>query len=221
MQVAADVSRGAREADAAVARMLSMMSDITASSARIAEITTLIGGIAFQTNILALNAAVEVARAGELGRGFAVVAGEVRTLAQRSSTAAKEISELIRDSSLIVHAGSTQVEVVGGTVASMTRAINRVANLNADISTALDEQMRGLEQINGAMSQLDETTQRNAGLVEGAAAAAATLEDQANQQQMLMVFRFGEVIDENGGRQTRHRQTPAGRNDSYVSEEFQ
>ncbi|CAN7800519.1 methyl-accepting chemotaxis protein [Paraburkholderia hospita] len=202
MELAADTSRIAQEAEGAVTRMLTMMSDITQSSVKIADITKLIEGIAFQTNILALNAAVEAARAGEPGRGFAVVAGEVRALAQRSSGAAKEIRELIRQSSETVRAGSSQVGEVGRTVTGMTRAIDRVVHLNADISAASDEQMRGLDQINSAMSQLDDATQRNATLVEEATAAAETLEEQANQQRhMLTAFRLSSSMNESGKRQ--------------------
>ncbi|RDJ98098.1 methyl-accepting chemotaxis protein [Paraburkholderia lacunae] len=191
MRLAAEASQVAHEGDGATARMLTTMSDIIDSSAKVSDITTLIEGIAFQTNILALNAAVEAARAGELGRGFAVVAGEVRTLAQRSSKAAKDIRELIRSSSATVQLGSTQVEVVGRTMASITRAISRVADINTAMSVASEEQTSGIDQINRAVSQLDEVTQRNAALVEQASAAAQTLEEQAGQQrQMLSAFRF-------------------------------
>ncbi|PQV50694.1 methyl-accepting chemotaxis protein [Paraburkholderia sp. BL21I4N1] len=197
MQSAADTARIARDGDAAAARMLTTMSDISEQSARIAEITTLIEGIAFQTNILALNAAVEAARAGEIGRGFAVVAAEVRTLAQRSSIAAKEIRELIRTSSVTVQAGSVHAEQVVRKMTDIAHAIDRVAGINAEMSASSDEQSLGVEQINKAVSQLDEVTQRNAALVEEAAAVTQSLEEQVSQQrQMLTAFRFSAASPE-------------------------
>ncbi|PMS35148.1 porin-like protein [Trinickia symbiotica] len=135
-RLASEALQAAHEGDGATARMLATMNDIRDGSAKISEIMTLIEAIAFQTNILALNAAVEAARAGESGRGFAVVAGEVRTLAQRSSKAAKEIRALIRSSSSTVQLGSTHMEVVGHTMANITRAIRLVADINAAISVA-------------------------------------------------------------------------------------
>ncbi|MCA8098757.1 methyl-accepting chemotaxis protein [Burkholderia contaminans] len=174
-----------------VERMLSTMHDITASSTKIADITGLIESIAFQTNILALNAAVEAARAGEQGRGFAVVAGEVRSLAQRASSAAKEIKDLIHQSVETVRDGSEQAEAVGRTMADVRQAIRRVADINAEISAASDEQSRGIEQVNVAVGQMDEVTQQNAALVEQASAAAQSLEQQAaEQKRAVAVFKL-------------------------------
>jgi methyl-accepting chemotaxis protein len=167
------------EGNLAVERMVGTMSEIASSSARIAEITTLIEGIAFQTNILALNAAVEAARAGEQGRGFAVVASEVRSLAQRSSVAAKEIKDLIERSVATIQSGSRQAEEVGRTTAEVQRAIKRVAEIVSEIASASDEQGHGIEQVNQAIGQIDEVTQQNAALVEEAAAAAQSLDEQA------------------------------------------
>ncbi|RQH05069.1 methyl-accepting chemotaxis protein [Paraburkholderia dinghuensis] len=189
--LAANASQVADHGNAAVGQMVATMSEITASSAKIAEITTLIEGIAFQTNILALNAAVEAARAGEQGRGFAVVASEVRSLAQRSSSAAKEIKELIQGSVATVHCGSAQAEQVGHTMAEVTLAIRRVADINAEISSASDEQARDIEQVNLAVNQMDEATQQNAALVQEATAAAQSLEQMAGEQKSAVaVFRL-------------------------------
>jgi methyl-accepting chemotaxis protein len=191
--LAGNASDVADKGNAVVERMLVTMGDITASSAKIADITTLIEGIAFQTNILALNAAVEAARAGEQGRGFAVVAGEVRSLAQRSSSAAKEIKDLIQSSVATIHDGSSQAEEVGRTMAEVQQAIKRVADINAEISAASDEQSRGIEQVNQAVGQMDEVTQQNAALVEDASAAAQSLEQQAAQQKRAVsVFKVTE-----------------------------
>ncbi|MFC0399590.1 methyl-accepting chemotaxis protein [Paraburkholderia rhizosphaerae] len=169
------------EGNQSVERMVGTMSEIAASSAKIAEITSLIEGIAFQTNILALNAAVEAARAGEQGRGFAVVASEVRSLAQRSSTAAREIKELIERSVATIRSGSSQAEEVGRTTAQVQQAIRQVASIIGEIATASDEQGRGIEQVNQAVSQIDEVTQQNASLVEQAAAASGSLDEQATR----------------------------------------
>ena len=191
--LAGNASEVADKGNSVVERMLVTMGDITASSAKIADITTLIEGIAFQTNILALNAAVEAARAGEQGRGFAVVAGEVRSLAQRSSSAAKEIKDLIQSSVATIHNGSSQAEEVGRTMAEVQQAIKRVADINAEISAASDEQSRGIEQVNQAVGQMDEVTQQNAALVEEASAAAQSLEQQAAQQKRaIAVFKVTE-----------------------------
>jgi methyl-accepting chemotaxis protein-1 (serine sensor receptor) len=155
------------------------MGDINQSSAKIADIITIIEGIAFQTNILALNAAVEAARAGEEGRGFAVVAGEVRTLAQRSSAAAKEIKELIDTSVARVQTGTSLVDEAGRTMNEIIGAVQRVTDIMGEIAAASEEQSSGIDQVARAVTQMDEVTQQNAALVEEAAAAAQSLEDQA------------------------------------------
>ena len=157
------------------------MSAISDSSRRIADITGVIDGIAFQTNILALNAAVEAARAGEQGRGFAVVAGEVRTLAQRSAVAAKEIKALIDESVNRVESGTRQVDEAGRTMREVVDSVRQVATLVREISGASEEQSTGIGQVNQAVSQMDTVTQQNAALVEEAAAAAASMQEQATR----------------------------------------
>ena len=157
------------------------MSEISDSSRRIADITGVIDGIAFQTNILALNAAVEAARAGEQGRGFAVVAGEVRTLAQRSAVAAKEIKALIDESVTRVEGGTRQVDEAGRTMRQVVDSVRQVATLVREISGASEEQSAGIGQVNQAVSQMDAVTQQNAALVEEAAAAAASMQEQATR----------------------------------------
>ncbi|WP_223809487.1 methyl-accepting chemotaxis protein [Thermomonas sp. XSG] len=164
-----------------VGQVVETMSGITASSHRIADIIGVIDGIAFQTNILALNAAVEAARAGEQGRGFAVVAAEVRTLAQRSAGAAKEIKQLITDSVVQVEEGSALVDQAGRTMSEIVDSVKRVTDIMADISAASQEQSAGIEQVNQAITQMDEGTQQNAALVEEAFAAAQSMEHQANE----------------------------------------
>ena len=146
----------------------------------------MIDGIAFQTNILALNAAVEAARAGEQGRGFAVVAAEVRTLAQRSAGAAKEIKELINDSVQKVEAGSVMVDDAGKTMAEIVSSVKHVTDIMNEITSASREQSAGIEQVNQAITQMDEITQQNAALVEQSAAAAETLREQALKQAQLV-----------------------------------
>jgi methyl-accepting chemotaxis protein len=191
--LASNASHVADKGNTVVERMLVTMGEITDSSAKIAEITTLIEGIAFQTNILALNAAVEAARAGEQGRGFAVVAGEVRSLAQRSSSAAKEIKDLIQGSVETIQSGSSQAQEVGRTMIEVQQSIKRVADINAEISAASEEQSRGIEQVNQAVGQMDEVTQQNAALVEEASAAAQSLEQLASQQKnAVSVFKIKE-----------------------------
>ena len=177
--LASNASGVADKGSQVVKRMVGTMNSIASSSGRIAEITALIEGIAFQTNILALNAAVEAARAGEQGRGFAVVAAEVRNLAQRSSAAAKEIKELIEASVSEIRTGSSEAEEVGHTTSEVRLAIKRVADIIGEIAAASEEQGRGIEQVNQAVGQIDEVTQQNAALVEQAAAAAQSLEEQA------------------------------------------
>jgi len=187
--LAIDASQIADKGHEVVERMVGTMSEISASSSKIAEITSLIEGIAFQTNILALNAAVEAARAGEQGRGFAVVASEVRSLAQRSSSAAKEIKDLIESSVNTIKHGSNQAEQVGRTTAEVQTAVKRVSDIIGEIASASDEQGRGIEQVNQAVSQMDNVTQQNAALVEQAAAAAQSLESQAcKMNDMVSVF---------------------------------
>jgi methyl-accepting chemotaxis protein len=163
-----------------VGRVIETMRGISDSSTRMSEIITVIEGIAFQTNILALNAAVEAARAGEQGRGFAVVAGEVRTLAQRSATAAKEIKDLIGDSLGRVDSGSKLVEEAGKTISEVVESVKRVTDIVNEISAASNEQGTGIEQVNRAVGQMDQVTQQNAALVEEATAAAHSMSEQAN-----------------------------------------
>ena len=162
-----------------VSRVIGTMGEINDSSRQIADIIGVIEGIAFQTNILALNAAVEAARAGEQGRGFAVVAGEVRSLAQRSATAAKEIKLLISSSVERVNNGSTLVQQAGATMGEILQAVQRVTDIMGEIAAASEEQSSGISQVGRAVSQMDEVTQQNAALVEQATAAAASLQDQA------------------------------------------
>jgi methyl-accepting chemotaxis protein len=171
-------------------QVVETMKGINDSSRRIADIIAVIDGIAFQTNILALNAAVEAARAGEQGRGFAVVAGEVRSLAQRSAQAAREIKDLITTSVQRIDQGSQLVDVAGKTMDEIVAAIRRVSSIVGEISAASSEQSSGVGQVSQAVQQMDEATQRNAALVEQSAAAAENLKQQAHQLvQAVAVFR--------------------------------
>jgi methyl-accepting chemotaxis protein len=179
-QLALTASTVAVKGGEVVADVVSTMSDINASAKKIEDIISVIDGIAFQTNILALNAAVEAARAGEQGRGFAVVAGEVRNLAQRSASAAKEIKELINDSVTKTTEGTKQVENAGKTMEEVVASVKRVADIISEIAAASVEQSQGIDQVNNAVTSMDEATQQNAALVEQAAAAALSLVDQAN-----------------------------------------
>ncbi|MDU6684099.1 MAG: methyl-accepting chemotaxis protein [Enterobacteriaceae bacterium] len=189
--LAVTASDTASQGGTVVGNAVSRMKDIIESSRRISEITTVINGIAFQTNILALNAAVEAARAGDQGRGFAVVAGEVRSLAQRSSQAAKEIEALIGESVHFVEEGAKQVDLAGESMSGIVHSVTQVKDLMQEIAAASDEQNRGIAQIAQAMSEMDTTTQQNAALVQESSAAAGSLEDQAVKlQQLVDVFRL-------------------------------
>ncbi|SAK94158.1 methyl-accepting chemotaxis protein [Caballeronia fortuita] len=191
--LAANASDIAGKGSAVVTQVVDTMREINGSSSKIADIITIIEGIAFQTNILALNAAVEAARAGEEGRGFAVVAGEVRSLAQRSSAAAKEIKELIDTSVARVRTGTTLVDEAGRTMNEIIGAVQRVTDIMGEIAAASEEQSSGIDQVSRAVTQMDEVTQQNAALVEEAAAAAQSLEDQAARlRQAVAVFQVAD-----------------------------
>ena len=188
-ELAGNAQKVAEQGGAVVGKVVQTMSSIHQASSKIADIIGVIDSIAFQTNILALNAAVEAARAGEQGRGFAVVATEVRSLAQRSAAAAKEIKGLISDSVEKVDSGTKLVDQAGRTMAEVVASINRVARIMADIASASHEQSAGIDQVSLAVSQMDEVTQQNAALVEEAAAAAESLQEQAqNLAQAVSVF---------------------------------
>ncbi|WP_280515359.1 methyl-accepting chemotaxis protein [Xanthomonas sp. D-109] len=178
-QLAAGAAAVASQGGSVVGQVVTTMDGIEVASKKIADIIGVIDGIAFQTNILALNAAVEAARAGEQGRGFAVVASEVRTLAQRSASAAKEIKTLIDDSVERVSAGSTLVAQAGTTMQDIVASVQRVTDIMGEIAAASQEQSAGIEQVNQTVTQMDETTQQNAALVEEATAAARAMEQQA------------------------------------------
>ncbi len=193
-QLVVSTAEVAVKGGAVVAQVVDTMSSINASSKKIADIIGVIDGIAFQTNILALNAAVEAARAGEQGRGFAVVAAEVRNLAQRSAGAAKEIKSLIEDSVDKVDMGGKLVDEAGKTMDEIVNSVKRVTDIMSEIAAASQEQSAGIEQVNQAIAQMDEVTQQNAALVEEAAAASASLQDQAdNLAQVVSVFRLNEA----------------------------
>ena len=179
-RLAKEASGTATSGGEIVGNVVRTMHEIATSSQKIGDITSVIDGIAFQTNILALNAAVEAARAGEQGRGFAVVAGEVRNLAQRSAQEAKEIKGLIDDSVSRVKQGSALVENAGNTMDEVVRSVARVTDIMGEISSASDEQSRGIEQVALAVTQMDQVTQQNAALVEEAASATQAVEEQAN-----------------------------------------
>jgi methyl-accepting chemotaxis protein len=180
-QLAASASQVAAKGGAVVGEVVSTMDQISASSRKIADIIGVIDGIAFQTNILALNAAVEAARAGEQGRGFAVVAGEVRSLAQRSAQAAREIKGLIGESVEKVETGSKLVNDAGQTMSDIVAQVKRVTDLIGEITSSTLEQSNGIGQVNQAVTQLDQMTQQNAALVEQSAAAAESLREQAEK----------------------------------------
>ena len=180
-RLVSETAQSAEKGGAVVAEVVRTMGAITESSSKISEIIGVIDGIAFQTNILALNAAVEAARAGEQGRGFAVVAGEVRTLAQRSAAASKEIRQLILDSVAKVDAGSALADGAGQAMETIVASVRRAEVLMRDIAASSQEQSLGISQVNQAIAQMDDATQQNAALVEEAAAAAAALQDQARE----------------------------------------
>ncbi|MBU9834113.1 Tar ligand binding domain-containing protein [Rahnella sp. L72c] len=197
-QLALSASETAQKGGKVVANVVDTMNDIASSSKKITDITGVIDGIAFQTNILALNAAVEAARAGEQGRGFAVVAGEVRTLAQRSAQAAKEIKGLIDDSVSRINTGSVLAESAGETMHDMVNAVTRVTDIMGEITSASDEQSRGIEQVAQAITEMDRVTQQNASLVEESASASAALEEQASLlTQSVAVFTLSQTTNNN------------------------
>ncbi|RZT29326.1 methyl-accepting chemotaxis protein [Cupriavidus agavae] len=202
--LAANASETALRGGEAVGRVVQTMDEINQASHKIVDIIGVIEGIAFQTNILALNAAVEAARAGEQGRGFAVVAGEVRGLAQRSANAAKEIKGLIADTVGRVENGAAQVSEAGATMDEIVQAVKRVTDIMGEISSASAEQSAGIEQVNEAVAQMDEVTQQNAALVEQAAAAAGSLEEQADRlRESISTFRVSTQAE---ARPARRRQ---------------
>jgi methyl-accepting chemotaxis protein len=191
-QLAATASDVAAKGGAVVAKVVDTMGSINASAKKIVDIISVIDGIAFQTNILALNAAVEAARAGEQGRGFAVVATEVRSLAQRSAAAAKEIKSLIGDSVEKVAVGSKLVAQAGSTMDEVVASVKRVTDIMGEITAASNEQSAGIEQVNQAIAQMDQVTQQNAALVEEAAAAAESMQDQAAElANVVSIFTLG------------------------------
>jgi methyl-accepting chemotaxis protein len=190
-QLAQSASTVAVQGGEVVAQVVDTMKGINESSRKIADIISVIDGIAFQTNILALNAAVEAARAGEQGRGFAVVASEVRSLAGRSAEAAKEIKALISDSVQRVEQGSAQVDQAGATMNEVVASIKRVTDIMGEISAASSEQSQGVAQVGEAVTNMDQATQQNAALVEQSTAAAMSLREQAQHlNELVGTFRL-------------------------------
>jgi methyl-accepting chemotaxis protein len=191
-QLASGATEVARRGGTVVDDVVATMTEISNASRRIEDIIGVIDGIAFQTNILALNAAVEAARAGEQGRGFAVVASEVRSLAQRSAAASREIKDLIGDSAAKVEAGSRLVDAAGKTMQEIVAAIQKVTELVSEIAAASAEQSSGIGEVNTAMTQMDRVVQQNASLVEEAAAATESLKDSAGAMERLVArFKLG------------------------------
>ncbi|HYF58760.1 MAG TPA: methyl-accepting chemotaxis protein [Burkholderiaceae bacterium] len=209
-QLAQVTSETATRGGEAVQRVVRTMASISESANKVREIISVIDGIAFQTNILALNAAVEAARAGEQGRGFAVVASEVRSLAQRSADAAREIKRLIEDSVSKVGDGAELVEQAGATMQEVVRSVRRVTDLIGEISSATEQQSSGIEQVNQAVAQLDSVTQQNAALVEEAAAATQSMERQSSRlAEAVSVFRIAAA--DAAGTPAESRPAAAGR----------
>ncbi len=195
---------------AVVGHVVTTMRSINESSKKIVDIIGVIDSIAFQTNILALNAAVEAARAGEGGRGFAVVALEVRTLAQRSAAAAKEIRDLISDSVEKVGQGTQLVDEAGKTMEEIVSSVKRVTDIMAEIAGASQQQSAGIEQVNIAITQMDDVTQQNAALVEQAAAAAQNMEEQAsNLAQTVAIFKISGIEAYAAGQVPQRSENPA------------
>ncbi|MEQ1601634.1 MAG: methyl-accepting chemotaxis protein, partial [Methylophilaceae bacterium] len=205
-QLATAASGVAVKGGEVVAEVVTTMADINASAKKIEDIISVIDGIAFQTNILALNAAVEAARAGEQGRGFAVVAGEVRNLAQRSASAAKEIKELIADSVSKTSEGTKQVENAGATMQEIVSSVRRVTDIISEIAAASGEQSAGIEQVNDAVMKMDDMTQQNTALVEEAAAAAESLMEQADE--LMNAVSVFQLEGESQGRSGERRVAP-------------
>ncbi|MDP5007803.1 MAG: methyl-accepting chemotaxis protein, partial [Glaciimonas sp.] len=198
-QLAVSATEVAKKGSLEVSQVVATMGSIQASSRKIVDIIAVIDGIAFQTNILALNAAVEAARAGEQGKGFSVVATEVRNLAQRSASAAKEIKVLIDASVGQIEGGSKLVENAGATMVKIAESVQRVTDILGDVSVASQEQTSGIHQINQAMAQIDQATQQNAVLIEQAASSAASLQEQARSLSQLVATSLQWI-----GRTTKH-----------------